>query len=448
MKWNFRTILIASALALSVLLLSQGIWIRNSMSQRKENRTNDFQSCFNNSITNVINELLGKDDNSPFKIEQLDHDVTIGESTSQIHMDKPSASESASRLLENALILLLIEEGNFSLSPLDSLINNCITTGIGEILSADLTLQDSENLPIDSITYTAGHTGFRSSKLYVAERVLTSLDRTYTIRAEYRIAQPANLRNMGIATLVSLLASIAVISILSYLLYVIRQRHNQIQNMERSFHGAIHDLKAPLAYVYFLLSSLEEEEMEMEKRESLSLTAEKVSSLTGKINRFLQSKKEIKQILKKGKKRFFLYDMTKQIEVEITIMFPHKEILFHNEFDAELSIAGSPDHLEAVLRILLENAVKYNNKQPEVAIRSWRDEENIVIEIEDNGNGIPHNVVRKLFKPYYTTDNEHGTGIGLYYAKSIIKAHGGNISVNSVVGKGSTFTITLPNTNR
>ncbi len=333
------------------------------------------------------------------------HEIADGNTKSnEIHIETTPTSENVSILLENALIILLIEKGNFSLSRLDSLINNCITTGIGEILSADLTLQNSESLQIDSITYTTGHIGFRSSELYVAERVLASLDRTYVIRAEYRIAQPANL-----------------------------------------LHGAIHDLKSPLAYVYFLLSSLEEEEMEMEKRESLSLTAEKVSSLTGKINRFLQSKKDIKQILEKGKKRFFLYDMTEQIEVEIHTMFSGKEIIFHNEFDAELSIAGSPDHLEAVLRILLENAVKYNSKQPEIAIRSWRDEDNIVIEIEDNGDGIPRNRVRKLFRPYYTTDEEHGTGIGLYYAKSIIKAHGGKISVKSIVGKGSVFSIILPN---
>jgi len=104
-----------------------------------------------------------------------------------------------------------------------------------------------------------------------------------------------------------------------------------------------------------------------------------------------------------------------------------------------------PDLLEAVLRILFENAVKYNSTQPVVTTRSRREGDTIIIEIEDNGYGIRSDKLRKLFRPYYTTDNKNGTGIGLYYAKSIINAHSGKISVKSVVEKGSTFIITLPN---
>ncbi|SFL07780.1 Signal transduction histidine kinase [Porphyromonadaceae bacterium KH3CP3RA] len=449
MKWHYKTVLLASTVALSALLFSQGIWIRNSMIQSAYNRDADFQHCFNHSITNLVNELMGKSDyDSPFKIEPLDsvpENPELENTPNVIHMGKPTASENASRLIEAALILLHIEQGDFRLTRLDSLINICSVDRIDKIISANLMLFDSNNRMLDSVRYVSPYTKYQLSKLYSAERSVTSLDKSYIIRAEYRIAESYDLQNMGIATIVSLLASVAIISVLFYLLYILKRRHSQMQHMERSFHGAIHDLKSPLAYVYFSISALEEEELDMGKREALLLTADKVSFLTGKINRILQSGRNFKEIGKERKMKLFLFDMVEQVESEIQTMFPEKEIHFQNNFDVELSIMASPDLLEAVLRILLENAVKYNSTQPVVTIRSRREADTVIIEIEDNGYGIRRDRLRKLFRPYYTTDNKYGTGIGLYYAKSIINAYDGKISVKSVVGKGSTFIIILPN---
>lgn len=214
--------------------------------------------------------------------------------------------------------------------------------------------------------------------------------------------------------------------------------------MERSFHGAIHDLKSPLAYVYFSISSLAEKETNIGKREALSLTADKVSFLTGKINRILQSGKDTKSLMKEYTTKFFLFDLIEQVETEIVAMYPEKDINFHYNFDDELSLTGSQDLIEAVLRVLLDNSVKYNDNNPNININSYIKDDKFIIEIEDDGIGINKNRMRKLFKPYYTTDNKNGTGIGLYYAKTIINAHDGDIDVSSVIDKGTKFVIILP----
>ncbi|TYK33121.1 HAMP domain-containing histidine kinase [Bacteroides pyogenes] len=125
-------------------------------------------------------------------------------------------------------------------------------------------------------------------------------------------------------------------------------------------------------------------------------------------------------------------------------MFPAKTIEFENEIIGDLYLWGVPDLLEAALRILIENAVKYNNNAPTVKINAARDNECIIIEVVDDGIGIYTRQLKHLFKPYYTSDTKHGTGIGLYYAKRIITAHGGKIFATSTPGKGSTFTINLP----
>ena len=69
----------------------------------------------------------------------------------------------------------------------------------------------------------------------------------------------------------------------------------------------------------------------------------------------------------------------------------------------------------------------------------------IEIRVTDNGNGIPQNIVDKIFQPFFTTKpTGQGTGLGLSLAYDIIKAHGGEIKVETREGEGSTFTIMLP----
>ena len=66
-----------------------------------------------------------------------------------------------------------------------------------------------------------------------------------------------------------------------------------------------------------------------------------------------------------------------------------------------------------------------------------------VIAVTDTGTGMSNDVKNKLFKPFYTT-KRWGTGLGLTVCKQVVEAHGGNISVESDLGKGSTFTMRIP----
>jgi two-component system NtrC family sensor kinase len=69
----------------------------------------------------------------------------------------------------------------------------------------------------------------------------------------------------------------------------------------------------------------------------------------------------------------------------------------------------------------------------------------VVFPVKDNGNGIPHKVVDKIFQPFFTTKpTGQGTGLGLSLAYDIVKAHGGEIKVETKEGEGSTFIIQLP----
>ena len=82
---------------------------------------------------------------------------------------------------------------------------------------------------------------------------------------------------------------------------------------------------------------------------------------------------------------------------------------------------------------------------PQVTVQTRRFGDRIEIRVKDNGNGIPKNIIDKIFQPFFTTKpTGSGTGLGLSLSYDIIKAHGGEIKVESKEGEGSEFVIQLP----
>ena len=120
------------------------------------------------------------------------------------------------------------------------------------------------------------------------------------------------------------------------------------------------------------------------------------------------------------------------------------------QFQAVKSVVFADNtHLADVFINLISNSIKYSVEKPVIRIETKNSERKIEITVTDNGIGIPHREFKRIFEKYYriTTGDVHNTkgfGIGLYYVKTVIKAHKGTISVQSAPDKGSTFTISLP----
>ncbi|MBN1402446.1 MAG: HAMP domain-containing protein [Anaerolineae bacterium] len=121
------------------------------------------------------------------------------------------------------------------------------------------------------------------------------------------------------------------------------------------------------------------------------------------------------------------------------------------ERPAELpSILGDAQRLEQVLGNLLDNAIRYTPEGGEIALRAWSDGGHVHVSVTDNGPGIAQADLEHLFERFYRADRarsraEGGTGLGLSIARQIAQAHGGNLTVDSQEGRGSTFTLHLPN---
>jgi signal transduction histidine kinase len=128
---------------------------------------------------------------------------------------------------------------------------------------------------------------------------------------------------------------------------------------------------------------------------------------------------------------------------------------FETDFDpAVAKINIVPQEIGRVILNLINNAfyaVSEKKKQsgdeyePTVIVNTLKQNDKIEIKIKDNGNGIPQKMVDKIFQPFFTTKpTGQGTGLGLSLSYDIIKAHGGELKVDSREGEGSIFTINLP----
>ena len=116
--------------------------------------------------------------------------------------------------------------------------------------------------------------------------------------------------------------------------------------------------------------------------------------------------------------------------------------------DGHAELHAPEQYIVQLVRNLIENGIKYNeSRAPLIMVRVGASCEEVTIEVSDNGIGIAeeyHAQVFELFKRLHTTDQYSGTGLGLAVCKKVVDRLGGRITLNSEVGEGSTFSITLP----
>jgi two-component system phosphate regulon sensor histidine kinase PhoR len=111
----------------------------------------------------------------------------------------------------------------------------------------------------------------------------------------------------------------------------------------------------------------------------------------------------------------------------------------------------SPPLLEQAVVNLVDNAVKYSAEGSEVVVSLTESDDEIVVSVRDEGQGVAREHLPRLFERFYRVDKARsrdlgGTGLGLAIVKHIAQIHGGRVSVDSVLGRGSTFRIHLPRT--
>jgi two-component system phosphate regulon sensor histidine kinase PhoR len=160
---------------------------------------------------------------------------------------------------------------------------------------------------------------------------------------------------------------------------------------------------------------------------------------------------DVNQVLK-DKVPLSVHEVLGRLQDKFALQLEEKNAVLEMQLDAvKDDVSGHPVHFVNMLSNLLDNALKYSKDDvaPHIVVKTYNQKKNIIISIEDNGIGMSKDTLSKIFDKFYrahTGDihNVKGFGLGLNYTRKMVEAHLGQIAVESSLGKGSRFIITLP----
>jgi signal transduction histidine kinase len=215
---------------------------------------------------------------------------------------------------------------------------------------------------------------------------------------------------------------------------------------------AAHELRGPITVIRGYLDVLDievAEQLAPDQKELIKRLIVSANRLSGYINNILNTSKYDRRHLKIHLSEESLASVYDSIKDDMELRALSQNRMLSVSFPADLpTIAADRSSLSEVMSNLIDNAIKYSNEGGAVYMSAVAKENHVAVSVADNGIGMPGNVVGNLFHKFYRSHRSRetvaGTGIGLYICKAIIESHGGNISVNSIEGQGSTFTFTVP----
>jgi two-component system phosphate regulon sensor histidine kinase PhoR len=216
-----------------------------------------------------------------------------------------------------------------------------------------------------------------------------------------------------------------------------------------------HELRTPLATISIAVDTLKNEKV-IGDREKLGAIAHIIKTENARMNtqveQILQAAQlDISEVLK-DKETLHVHEVLHRINDKFSLQLEEKNGTIEFQLDAlQDSVSGHPVHFVNMISNLVDNALKYSreNVDPRIIIATKNQRNRTIISIEDNGIGMTKETVSKVFDKFYRahTGNIHnvkGFGLGLNYTRKMVEAHEGTIQVESSLGKGSTFVISLP----
>jgi signal transduction histidine kinase len=234
------------------------------------------------------------------------------------------------------------------------------------------------------------------------------------------------------------------------------EQNRELQDLDRLktqfFSNISHELRTPLTLILGPAETLlsEHDELDRSTHENLMVIHRNSLRLLKLINDLLDLTRldQGSEVLRRQNLQAGIFlkgivdsvrhlGMTKQLRLRV------------EEGDSSLMISADPSRMEKVVVNLLTNAIKYTKPGGQITLRWYRKEAGTAMEVEDTGVGIPEEDLPRVFDRFHqvrsnATNQTQGVGIGLALAKELVQAHGGQLEVESEVGRGSKFRIYLP----
>ena len=230
---------------------------------------------------------------------------------------------------------------------------------------------------------------------------------------------------------------------------------DQLENLDKSRNqfvsNASHELKTPLATMKIMLETMiYQPDMPEELREEFMADMNhEIDRLTGIISDLLTLTKMDNRSEKMSIERVHMSELTEQTVRLLRTAAEKKGQTILEKIEPNLTLMGDPIKLNQVLYNLIDNAMKYTPDGGKIQVLLKKEERGILWQVKDNGIGIPPEDREHIFDRFYRVDKARsretgGTGLGLSIVRQQVNMHGGTISVESEPGKGSVFSVLLP----
>lgn len=253
---------------------------------------------------------------------------------------------------------------------------------------------------------------------------------------------------MWLMCISSILLLLMITGIFVYANYSLIKQKNISKRNKEFFNHMAHEFKTPLTNIGLASSLLQKKS----KDHLLHIISSENQQLSEQVDRVLSMAAIESGQYKIKKEKVSLHDLILEIKKQLKFQLEDKDATLTIEDNSEnATITADKFHLSNAIRNIIENALKYSDKAPVIDISLVKNEENVKIQIQDNGIGISNANQKLLFEKFYRIKDERnfsskGFGLGLSYVKKIMDLHKGNINVISDLKKGSRFDLIIPQT--
>lgn len=270
--------------------------------------------------------------------------------------------------------------------------------------------------------------------------------------AEVEFSLPAGevLKEMaGTLAIIGLLSVFLIMCLVFQINTVLRL--TRLDRMRSSFVTTmIHELKRPISTLKMCVSGIENERMMEDpftKRELIHETRNALDNLSAYFSKLRDITFNNVEQIPLNIQSVNLHKLFDDVSSSISVP-ADKTVEIINDISRSLEISADSTHLYNILNNLVENAMKYSGESVEIRAAASVGNDDVEIRISDTGNGISSGDMKHIFKRFFrgkaAAGDQPGMGLGLAYVKLLVEAHGGEVTVESEEGRGTSFIIKLP----